>query len=68
MWVTVVDIGVDLTLRFICDPKSRRSTEQAIWIDVLRAFAAETDIDFAYPTQRFYDNRMEGKAGAGGPQ
>ena len=24
-------------------------------------------IDFAYPTQRFYDNRAEGKPGSGGP-
>ena len=27
-------------------------------------FAENDDIDFAYPTQRFYDNLHEGKPGA----
>ena len=27
----------------------------------LSSFAAEETIDFAYPTQRFYDNATEGK-------
>jgi hypothetical protein len=30
----------------------------------LEAFAGTDDIDFAYPTQRFYDNVAEGKPGA----
>jgi hypothetical protein len=33
----------------------------------LRALAMEPDIDLAYPTQRFYDNRLEGRPGSGGP-
>ena len=28
-------------------------------IDALRAFAAHPDVEFAYPTQRFYDRRAE---------
>lgn len=67
VWTSVVDIGVNLTLRFICRPRERRSIEEAVWEDVLRAFGAEENIDFAYPTQRFYNNRLEGKSGAGGP-
>ncbi len=55
-----------LTLRFLCNPRLRRGTEESIWEDILDAFAATPDIDFAYPTQRFYDNRAEGKPGAGG--
>jgi len=35
-----------------------------VWEDVLDAFAANDDIDFAYPTHRFYDNTVEGKPGA----
>lgn len=41
--------------------RRRRSSEQAIWEEVLDRFAACDDIDFAYPTQRFYDNVVEGK-------
>jgi hypothetical protein len=40
-----------------------------MWEGILREFARCDDIDFAYPTQRFYDNVREGKpqARAGGP-
>jgi len=65
VWTAVADIGVTLTLRFLTDPRRRRSAEAAIWEEILDAFAATQDIDFAYPTQRFYDNAAEGKPGAG---
>lgn len=61
VWTRVEDSGVLLTIRYLCDPRRRRGSEEAIWEDVLDAFAARDDIDFAYPTQRFYDNRTEGK-------
>jgi small-conductance mechanosensitive channel len=67
VWTSVADSGVVLTMRFICEPRARRSTASAIWEDVLDAFAAEDAVDFAYPTTRYYDNRAEGKPGAGGP-
>jgi small-conductance mechanosensitive channel len=61
VWTSVADIGVTLTIRFLSDPRRRRSAEAAIWEDILDTFAAAKDIDFAYPTQRFYDNVTEGK-------
>jgi len=64
VYTTVRDCGVLLTLRYLCDPRKRRSSEQAVWEDILDAFASTDDIDFAYPTQRFYDNAVEGKPGA----
>jgi hypothetical protein len=67
VYTSVADSGVVLTLRYLCEPRKRRGTEQAVWEDILRALAAADDIDFAYPTQRFYDNRGEGKPGTGGP-
>lgn len=67
VWTSVADSGVVLTLRYICEPRRRRSTTTAIWEDILRAFAEVDDIDFAYPTTRYYANRLEGKPGAGGP-
>ena len=67
VWTSVADSGVVLTMRYICEPRRRRSTATAIWEEILTAFAAEDAIDFAYPTTRFYDNRLEGKPGTGGP-
>jgi small-conductance mechanosensitive channel len=64
VYTAVADHGVTLTIRYICEPRKRRSTASAIWEDVLRAFAAADDIDFAYPTTRFYNNAREGKRGA----
>jgi small-conductance mechanosensitive channel len=63
VYTTVRDCGVLLTIRSLCDPRQRRNTEQAIWEDILDAFAKEDDIDFAYPTTRLYANDREGKRG-----
>lgn len=68
VWTSVADHGVTLTIRYLCDPRKRRSSESQIWKDILTAFAATTNIDLAYPTQRFYNNSVEGKSNAGGPQ
>lgn len=67
VWAKVIDFGVTMTIRYLCHPRKRRSSEDTIWKAILEAFAREPSIDFAYPTQRFYDNRREGKPRAGGP-
>ena len=61
VYTRVIDIGVRLTIRYLTLPRTRRGTEDAIWEDVLRAFAAEPKIDFAYPTYRWYSQPEEGK-------
>ena len=61
VFMSVDDSGIRLTLRYTCDPRQRRATRQRIWEAVLTAFAKRDDIDFAYPTQRFFDNAAEGK-------
>jgi len=63
VYTSVKDSGVMLTMRFLCDPRQRRGYDQNIWEEVLREFGKCDDIDFAYPTQRFYDNLSEGKPG-----
>jgi len=60
------DSGVVLTVRHLTDPRKRRSIQQAILEDVLNEFGKADDIDFAYPTTRMYNNRLEGKPEAGG--
>lgn len=66
VYTSVADHGVLLTLRYLCHPRQRRGTAEAIWEDVLRAFAEHADIDFAYPTQRFFDHAREGKRAPAG--
>lgn len=60
--------GVELTMRFLCGVRQARDLESAIWEDVLRAFAAEPQIDLAYVTSRVFRNTEEGKPGLGGPR
>jgi small-conductance mechanosensitive channel len=63
VYTSVKDSGVLLTLRYLCEPRRRRDSVQAVWEDVLKEFARCPDIDFAYPTRRFYNNVLEGKVG-----
>ena len=61
VWVAVEDIGVALTVRYLCRVRQRRSTASAIWSDILLAFAAEPKVEFAYPTTRWYGASAESK-------
>lgn len=63
VYTTVKDSGVLLTIRYLCDPRKRRTSEQDVWEEILDEFSKCDDIDFAYPTQRFYNNTIEGKPG-----
>jgi small-conductance mechanosensitive channel len=67
VYTTVKDSGVLLTIRYLCEPRKRRGSEEAIWEDILTEFAGCDDVDFAYPTRRYYDNLLEGKPGARKP-
>lgn len=64
VYTSVENSGVRLTIRYLCEVRKRRGSAQAIWEDILTTFAGHDDIDFAYPTQRFYDNVVEGKPAA----
>ncbi len=64
VYTTVKDSGVLLTMRYICEPRKRRGSSEAIWENVLEKFSECDDIDFAYPTIRYYDNKGEGKPDA----
>jgi small-conductance mechanosensitive channel len=60
VYTSVKDYGIVLTIRYLSEPRRRRSNEEAIWEDILREFALYADISFAYPTQRFYNHALEG--------
>ncbi|MBN1302715.1 MAG: mechanosensitive ion channel [Melioribacteraceae bacterium] len=61
VYTSVRDSGVLLTMRYICHARKRRTSEENIWEAVLESFSKHKDIDFAYPTTRFYNNKTEGK-------
>src|SRR5438552_6233906 len=61
VYTKVVDSGVQLTIRYLIEPRKRRGTEHAIWEDILTEFAACPDIDLAYHTVRGFKNTDEGK-------
>ncbi len=64
VWTSVVDSGVRLTMRYLCKPRERRSSASAIWEHVLDELGPMPEVDFAYPTQRVFNNSVEGKPGA----
>lgn len=61
VYTSVKDSGILLTIRYLCKPRNRRNSIQQIWEKILEEFKNCIDIDFAYPTQRFYNNLLEGK-------
>ena len=54
VYTTVKDFGVMLTIRYLCNPRKRRSSEHEIWEEIITRFKQHPDIQFAYPTTRFY--------------
>lgn len=63
VYTSVKDSGISLSIRYLSDPRKRRGISQSIWESVLDRFAEHDDIDFAYPTIRYYNNPAEGKPG-----
>ena len=60
IYTSIDPCGVLLTMRLLVEPHKRRNCEHAIWEDILKEFAQHENIDFAYPTQRFYNHQAEG--------
>jgi small-conductance mechanosensitive channel len=54
VYTKVVENGITLTIRYLCNPRKRRGSENEIWKEILMRFKNESDIQFAYPTTRFY--------------
>ncbi|HKI89300.1 MAG TPA: mechanosensitive ion channel domain-containing protein [Draconibacterium sp.] len=50
----VKEFGIQLNIRYMCNPRQRRSTENEMWQEILIRFNMEKYIQFAYPTTRFY--------------
>ncbi|MEL7331730.1 MAG: mechanosensitive ion channel domain-containing protein [Cyanobacteria bacterium J06560_2] len=59
VYTTVRDSGILLTMRYLCEPRRRRGSEQVLWENILREFAKNDDISLAYPTHRFYTTAVD---------
>jgi small-conductance mechanosensitive channel len=59
VYTSVKENGVQLTMRYLINPRKRRGSENEIWEKILIQFKAQEDIDFAYPTTRFYKQSEE---------
>ncbi len=53
----VVENGVRLIVRYLCEPKKRRRTEVELWEEIIMAFNESKTVKFAYPTQRFHSDQ-----------
>ncbi len=49
VYVRIVENGVRLTLRYLCEARKRRGTEHALTLSILDAFKKHGDIEPAYP-------------------
>jgi small-conductance mechanosensitive channel len=52
VYTSIQDSGVCLSIRYLCKPRNRRHTEQAIQENILHSFDQHEDIQLAYPTRR----------------
>ena len=41
--------GILFTLRYLCEPKNKHSTSQAIWEDIFKEDAKHSDVSVSFP-------------------
>ncbi len=61
VYTTVREWGVELTLRYLVEPRRVRGSEHEIWEAILDEMAKEERVDFAYNTSRVVRAPEEGK-------
>ena len=68
VYTSVKDSGIQFSIRYLVTPHRRRTSEQAIWEDILEAFDLEPNLHFAYPTTRVYYEPSERAASTPPPE
>ncbi len=63
VYTNVKASGVELTIRYLCEPRKRRSTNEDFWEEIMGFIENNDDVDLAYPTYRIYtqDNGVAGE-------
>ena len=59
VYTSIESSGIKLTIRYLCQPRMRRSSSEIIWEEILDKFLQNENIEFAYKTFRYYNNRVE---------
>ena len=54
IYINIKDSGVELALRYLVRARRRRTVEDFFAREILLHFNKEKEIDFAYPTMRFF--------------
>lgn len=54
IYLDVEASGVNITMRYMVNPRKRRWCQQMVWESILTEFEAHDNIELAYPTTRFY--------------
>ncbi len=57
VYTDVKESGVQLTIRYLCSTKHRRTTANRVWEDILVMMDENPDIELAYPTRRHVIDR-----------
>lgn len=52
VYTDIKDSGIQLTIRFFCEPKRRRIVTNKVWEEILEMLEDNEDIQLAYPTKR----------------
>jgi small-conductance mechanosensitive channel len=63
VYTRIVSDGVELTVRYLCEARTRRITQEVVSEAILDAFIQAPNIDFAYRTSRIFRQAEEGKLG-----
>jgi small-conductance mechanosensitive channel len=61
VYTRIVDDGIQLTVRYMCEARTRRTTQEALSEAILDMFGEAPNIDFAYRTTRIFRQNEEGK-------
>jgi len=62
VYTSIEPSGVKLTVRYLCEPRKRRSTAELFWEDILDVVSGHEELELAYPTYRAYMAGLEGGA------
>lgn len=54
VYTNVKTSGIELTIRYLCEPRKRRTTDEEFWEDIIDVVENNDDIVFAYPTYRIH--------------
>ncbi|MXW22958.1 MAG: mechanosensitive ion channel [Candidatus Dadabacteria bacterium] len=59
VYMSARESGVLFSVRYMVNPRQKRSSEQTLWEAILSEFKKHSDVELAYPTTRFYTYTQE---------